>query len=116
MAKGKCVLKRQVMTDSQKRVHLSLWKRLILIAGMLLPGVSLAMLAPSQAAYAEAGWPQTIFICRAGDGGNGGVADHGSNGAAGAPGGDCTYGPHGGAGAPGGDHGSPGGPGGNVIL
>src|SRR5436853_6294343 len=116
MAEGKCVLKRQAMTDSQKRVHLSLWKRLILIAGILLPGVSLAMLAPSQAAYAEAGWPQAFIICRAAEGGHGGIAINGSNGANGAPGGDCAIGPHGGAGAPGGDHGSPGGNGGAVIL
>src|SRR4051812_27109648 len=100
------MLKQQAMAGSQKHVQLSLWKRLILIAGMLLPGASLAMLVPSQVAYAEAGWPQTIFICRAGDGGNGGFADHGSSGASGAPGGDCTYGPKGGNAAPGGDHGS----------
>ena len=108
------MLKRQVMAGSQKYIQLSGWKRLILIAGMLLPGGSLAALVPSQAAYAEAGWPQSIFMCRAGDGGNGGVADNASNGAAGAPGGDCVNGPKGGTGGAGGDHGSPGGPGGNV--
>ena len=108
--------KRQAMAGRQKHVQLALWKRLLLIASMLLPGGSLAMLAPSQTAYAEAGWPQTIFICRAGDGGNGGVATNGSNGAAGGSGGDCSFGPHGGAGGVGGDHGSPGGPGGHVIL
>jgi len=83
---------------------------------MLLPGGSLAILVPSQAAYADAGWPQTFFICRAGDGGNGGVANNGSAGAGGAPGGDCVNGPKGGNGAPGGDHGSPGGMGGNIVL
>ena len=107
------MLRQQMMTSSQKRVQLSLWKRLILIAGMLLPGGSLAMLVPSQTAYAEASWPSG-FICRAGDGGNGGIAINGSNGADGAPGGDCVNGPKGGTGGSGGDHGSPGGLGGNV--
>jgi hypothetical protein len=111
------MLKRQAMAGRQKHVQLALWKRLLLIAGMLLPGGSLAMLAPSQTAYANGSWwPQTVVICRAGNGGNGGVATNGSNGAAGGSGGDCSYGPHGGAGGVGGDHGSPGGPGGNVIL
>ncbi len=110
------------MKDSQKHVRLALWKRLILIAGMLLPAGSLALLAPSQAAYADGSWwPQSVFICRAGHGGNGGIANNGSSGAGGSPGGDCTNGPHGGNGAPGGNGGpgqtaSPGGPGGNVVL
>lgn len=103
------------MTDRPKHVQLSAWKRLILIASIL-PGVSFATLIPSHTAYANSGWPQSVFICRAGDGGSGGVAINGSNGAAGAPGGDCTNGPRAGQGAPGGDHGSAGGPGGNIIL
>jgi hypothetical protein len=74
------------------------------------------MLVPSQTAYADSSGPQNIFICRAGDGGNGGIATNGSNGAAGAPGGDCSNGPHAGQGAPGGDHNSPGGSGGDIIL
>lgn len=102
------------MTGSQKRAQLSLWKRLILIAGMLLPGGSLAMLVPSQTAYAEASWPLGSFICRAGDGGNGGIAINGSNGAVGGSGGSCVNGNKGGDGGAGGDHGSPGGPGGSV--
>jgi hypothetical protein len=110
------MLKQQTMAGRPKCVQLSVWKRLILIAVMLLPGGSLTMLAPSQTAYADSGGPQNVFICRAGDGGNGGTAINGSNGAAGAPGGDCTNGFKAGSGAPGGDHGSPGGPGGDLIL
>ena len=106
----------QAMTGCQKYIQLSSWKRLILIAGMLPSAGLLAMFAPSQAAYADAGWPQTVFICQAGHGGNGGIANNQSAGAGGAPGGGCTYGNKGGDGAPGGDHGSPGGNGGNVIL
>ena len=83
---------------------------------MLLSVGLLTMLAPSQAAYAETGGPQVIFICQAGNGGNGGIAINGSAGAGGAPGGSCVYGNKGGDGAPGGDHGSPGGNGGNVVL
>jgi hypothetical protein len=108
------MLKQQALAGSQKYIQLSAWKRLILIAGMLLPGGLLAMFVPSQAAYADGGWwPQSIFICRAGDGGPGGVATNESNGAAGGSGGDCTNGPHGGTGGAGGDHGSAGGPGGS---
>ena len=106
-------MQQQAMTGCQKHIQLSSWKRLILITGMLLSSELLTMLAPSQAAYA---WPQTVFICRAGHGGNGGFANNRSAGASGAPGGGCTYGNRGGDGAPGGDHGSPGGLGGNVIL
>lgn len=111
--------KRQAMAGSQKHVQLALWKRLLLIAGMLLPGGSLAMLAPSQTAYAKAGWPQGFFICRAGDGGNGGIANNQSNGAHGRPGGDCTNGPSAGRGGPGGSSsgiGGPGGSGGPVVF
>ena len=109
----KYMLKQQALVRSQKYIQLSVCKQLLLIASILLGGV---LLAPNQAAYANGSWwPQTIFICRAGVGGNGGIATNGSNGAAGAQGGDCTYGPHGGNGAAGGDHGSPGGPGGNVF-
>ncbi|HEY4036352.1 MAG TPA: hypothetical protein VGL94_20535 [Ktedonobacteraceae bacterium] len=107
--------KQQAMTESHKHAELSIWKRLILIVGMLLSGGSLAALVPSQTAYADAGWPQSVFICRAGDGGNGGAANNESNGAAGGTGGDCVNGPKGGTGGAGGDQGSPGGPGGNVA-
>ena len=113
--KGKSMLKQQAMADSQKHLRLSWWKRLILIVSMLLPGGSLAVLVPNQPAYADASW-SPIFICRAGDGGDGGVATNGSGGGNGAPGGDCVFGPKGGDGAPGGQNASPGGPGGNVIL
>lgn len=103
------------MAARPKHVQLSVWKRLILIASIL-PGVSFATLIPCQAAYANSSGPQTIFTCRAGDGGNGGVAIGDSTTANGAPGGDCVYGPKAGHGGPGGNHGSAGGPGGNLIL
>src|SRR5271157_6030763 len=107
---GKHMFKQQAVARSQQYIQLPVCKRLLLIASILL---GVVLLAPNQAAYANGSWwPQTIFICRAGDGGNGGIATNGSNGAAGAAGGDCTYGLHGGNGAAGGDHGSPGGPGG----
>lgn len=110
------MLKQQEMVMRQKHVGLCVWKRLILIAGMLLPGGSLAALAPSQAAYAQSGWSQSPFICRAGNGGNGGIADNRSSGANGGTGGDCVNGPRGGDGAPGGMNSSPGGAGGNVFY
>lgn len=107
--------KQQAMAGSQKYIQLSAWKRLILIAGMFFPGGSLAALIPSQAANAQSGWSQPPFICRAGRGGNGGLADNQSSGANGATGGDCVNGPRGGNGAPGGLNSSPGGSGGNVF-
>jgi len=85
------------MIGSQKHVQLSWWKRLILIASILLGG-SLTTLVPTQAAYASVSQPQGPFICRAGSGGNGGVANNGSDGGFGALDGDCTNGPHGGRG------------------
>jgi hypothetical protein len=107
--------KQSAMTRGQKHVQLCIWKRLILIPTLLFSGGLLVTLAPGQVAYAEASWPQNVFLCRAGDGGNGGVANNGSNGAAGAPGGDCVNGPKAGNGGAGGDHGSPGGLGGSIV-
>jgi len=108
--------KQHAMAGSHKHIRFSLWKRLILIPGILLPGGSLAMLAPGQAAYANgSGWSQITLVCRAGDGGNGGIAINGSNGGDGASGGYCSYGTHGGDGGLGGDLGSPGGTGGSVF-
>jgi hypothetical protein len=115
LSERRAILNQQVMERNHEYVGLAAWKRLILIAGMLLPGGSLAALVPSHAVYASALWPQNVFICRAGDGGNGGVANNESNGAAGGLGGDCVDGIRGGDGGPGGDHGSPGGPGGNAV-
>jgi hypothetical protein len=106
----------QVRVGSQKYVELSMWKRLVLIAGMLLPAGSLAALVPSQTVYAQTGWSQPTFICRAGRGGNGGIADNESSGGNGATGGDCVNGPGGGDGAAGGQNASPGGQGGNVFV
>jgi hypothetical protein len=104
------------MGKGQKYCQLSAWRRLILIASILFPAGSLVAFVPSQAAYAQAGWSQPPFICQAGRGGNGGIADNGSSGANGASGGDCVNGPRGGDGAAGGQNNSPGGQGGNVYL
>jgi hypothetical protein len=82
----KNMLKQQMRIDSQKYVELSMWKWLVLIAGMLLPAGSLVALAPSQTVYAQTGWSQPTFICRAGRGGNGGIADNESSGGNGATG------------------------------
>jgi hypothetical protein len=110
----RCILKQHVMAGSQKHARFCGWKRLILIAGMLLPGGVFAILVPSQAAYAQAG-AQSPFICQAGHGGNGGIANHGSSGANGTSGGGCVNGPRGGDAATGGQNDSPGGPGGNIL-
>lgn len=111
---SKGLLKQHVMGEGQKYGQFAVWKRLILIVSMLFVG-SIAALIPSQAAYAQSGWSQPPFICWAGHGGNGGIADNGSSGANGATGGDCVNGPRGGDGASGGQNNSPGGPGGNVL-
>ena len=111
----KSMLKRQALAKSQNYIQLSVWKQLLLIASILLPGGASATLIPSQTAYAQAGWSQPPFICWAGRGGNGGIADNGSSGADGATGGDCVNGPRGGDGASGGQNNSPGGSGGNVL-
>ncbi len=113
---SKSMLEQYMITESQKYVGLSLWKRLILIAGILLPGGSLVVFIPSQTVYAQNGWSGAPFTCRAGWGGNGGFADNRSSGANGGTGGDCVNGPRGGDGAPGGLNSSPGGQGGNVYY
>ncbi len=110
------MLKQHTMGKGQKYGQLSVWRRLIIIASMLLPAGSLVVLAPSQTVYAQTGWSQSPFICRAGRGGNGGIADNESSGANGATGGDCVNGPRGGDGAQGGQNYSPGGQGGNVFF
>jgi hypothetical protein len=110
------MLKQQVMAGGQKDVGLAAWKRLVLIVGMFLPVGSLIALAPGQTVYAQTGWSQPPFICRAGRGGNGGIADNESSGGNGATGGDCVNGPRGGDGSQGGQNYSPGGQGGNVFY
>jgi hypothetical protein len=112
----KCMLKQQALARSQEYIQLPVWKRLFLIASILIPGGASVTLIPVQTAYAQAGWSQPPFICWAGHGGNGGIADNGSSGANGATGGDCVNGPRGGDGAAGGQNNSPGGPGGNVYY
>jgi hypothetical protein len=106
------MLEQRVRAGHQKHVGLPVWKRLILIAGMLLPGGALAALVPSQTAHAQV----NPFVCRAAPGGNGGLANHGSAGGDGASAGGCVSGPRGGDAASGGQNNSPGGPGGNVYY
>ena len=106
------MLERRVRTRSQKYVGLAAWKRLLLIVSMLLPGGAFATLVPSQAAYAQ----MSPFTCQANNGGNGGLANHGSSGANGSSGGGCVNGPRGGDASSGGQNNSPGGPGGNVYY
>jgi hypothetical protein len=106
------MLAQRVRVGSPKHVGLAAWKRLILIAGMLLPGEALAALVPSQTAYAQ----MSPFMCGAGHGGDGGLANHGSSGANGASGGGCVNGLKGGDAQTGGQNDSPGGPGGNVYY
>ncbi len=110
------MLKQQIVEKDQKHGRPAAWKRLVLIVGMLLPAGSLIALAPSQTVYAQTGWSQSPFICRAGHGGNGGIADNESSGGNGATGGDCVNGPRGGDGSQGGQNYSPGGQGGNVFF
>jgi hypothetical protein len=110
------MVKQQGMVGGQRDVEFSVWKQLLLIVSMLLPGGLLVALVPSQTVYAQIGRSQSSFICWAGNGGNGGVANNRSSGANGGTGGDCVDGPRGGDAGPGGEAGSPGGPGGNVIY
>ena len=111
----KSMLKQQALARSQKYIQLSVCKRLILIASILLLGGAPATLIPSQTVYAQAGWSQPPFTCWAGPGGNGGIADHGSSGANGGTGGECINGSRGGDGGQGGQNNSPGGPGASVL-
>jgi hypothetical protein len=105
------MLEKRVRAKRPKHVGLAAWKRLILIAGMLLPGGMLAALIPRQTVYA-----QLPFVCRAAPGGNGGLANRGSAGGDGASGGGCVSGPRGGDANTGGQNNSPGGPGGSVFY
>jgi hypothetical protein len=66
MMQRRSVLERLVRAKSRKHSRLAAWKRLLLIAGMLLPGGMFAVLVPCQVAYA-----QSPFICEAAPGGNG---------------------------------------------
>jgi hypothetical protein len=106
------MLEQQVKARSPKHVGLAAWKRLILIAGMLLPGGMLAALVPHRTAYAQI----SPFVCRGAHGGNGGLANRGSSGGDGASGGDCVSGPRGGDANAGGQNNSPGSPGGSVYY
>src|SRR5215469_15180345 len=48
-----CIINQQMIEIDHGYIGLNAWKRLILIAGMLLPGGSLAALVPSQTVYAQ---------------------------------------------------------------
>src|SRR5436309_846863 len=84
---GKSVSKRQPTTGRQSHVSLPFWQRLILVGAVLLSGEGLAFIIPSQAVLAN-------INCVAGNGGPGGVAIGGQNGALGGLGGDCIIGGH----------------------
>lgn len=94
----------QKTPEVQKYNQLSLWKRMTLVTAILFSGGSLAILVPSQAAYAHSNRQNTshhtrhkerkesiklLFICKAGNGGKGGSATKKSSGAAGGAGGNC---------------------------
>jgi hypothetical protein len=101
------MLQQQAMRGSQKFVQLALWKRMILVTAMLLPGGSLAMLVPSQSVYAHSTKPsmhhhtghkgsstrteniKLLIVCKTGNGGKGGSATRKSDGANGGSGGNC---------------------------
>src|SRR5690349_4154037 len=83
----KSVSKRQSMTDRQSRISLTFWQRLILVGAILLSGEALAFIIPSQAARAN-------INCVAGNGGNGGNAVGGQEGAIGTESGNCNIGGH----------------------
>ena len=103
------MLKQQAMTGSQKYNQLALWKRMTLVTAMLFSGGPLAVLAPSQAAYASSHKPNThhhikhkrlniregsettklFIICITGNAGQGGSATQESSGANGGSGGNC---------------------------
>lgn len=73
------------MIEKHSYNYPTFWQRLILVSGILLSGETLACIIPSQIAHAE-------INCIAGNGGPGGVANGGQNGAIGGVGGDCVIG------------------------
>jgi hypothetical protein len=83
------MVKQQAMAGMLKRVRLPLWKRLLLVTAILLSGESLVAVASSQAAHASS---VTYIICKAGDGGDGGLSIHTIDGGRGGTGGDCLIG------------------------
>ena len=100
------MVRQQVMAGIPGQLRLPLWKRLMLVAALLLTGESLVAIGSSQAAHASS---VTYIVCNAGDGGDGGVANRTTDGGRGGNGGDCII--HGAKGGSGGSsgHGSNGG-------
>ena len=103
------MLKQQVMTGSQTYNQLPLWKRMTLVTALFFSGGSLAVLPPSQAAYAHSNRSNThhsikqehstqtrnksiklLILCQAGNGGKGGLTTRKSSGAEGGSGGNCN--------------------------
>jgi hypothetical protein len=74
-----------MITERQSHGYPTFWQRLILVGVVLLSGEFLARLIPIQATYAN-------INCVAGNGGPGGTAIGGQNGAIGGIGGDCVIG------------------------
>ncbi len=73
------------MRENQCYNYATFWQRLIVVSAIFLSGETLACIIPSQIAHAE-------INCVAGNGGPGGVANGGQNGAVGGVGGDCVIG------------------------
>jgi hypothetical protein len=105
------MVKQEVMAGIPKRLGLPLWKRLILVTALLLSGESLVAIGSSHPAHANG---VIYIVCRAGDGGHGGVASHINDGARGGNGGDCVI--HGAKGGTGGTSSGHGANGGNVLF
>jgi hypothetical protein len=109
------MVKQKVMAGTSMHVRLPLWKRLLLVTALLLSGETLVTTASSQAAHANSVTHThangvTYIMCRAGDGGHGGVATFTTDGGRGGNGGDCLIN----GGAKGGTGGTSTGPGGHA--
>ena len=105
------MVEQQVMAAVLKYVRFPLWRRLMLITALLLPGESLVAVVSGQAVHAS---DVTYIVCHAGNGGQGGVSTHSTDGGRGGNGGDCLiYSAKGGGGGTSTGHG---GNGGNVYY
>lgn len=102
------MLKQQVMAAVSRHVRLPLWRRLMLITALLLPGEALVAVISIQAAHAS---NIMYIVCYGGNGGVGGVAfSTNGDGARGGNGGDCLiYSAKGGGGGTAGANGASGG-------
>lgn len=105
------MVKQQVMAGISKHIRIPLWKRLMLVTTLLLSGEPLVAIVSSQAAHANG---VAYIVCYAGNGGDGGVASHTTDGGRGGNGGDCLI--HGAKGGTGGTSSGNGANGGNVFF